>query len=197
MVEIKEKITAGNHCLRALDNVLKARYIVRKIKIRVYKTTVKPVVSYGSEVWTITDKIASILMTWERKILRKIYGPKCENGVWQIRTNLELQNIYKDNNIISDIKTRRLEWLGHVVRMEDFRLAKKILNAKLDKKRQIVRPKLRWFYNVLTDIKTLGVKRWLYKAQDEQQWARMTREAKVKLRGLYCHRRRRRRRRRN
>jgi hypothetical protein len=33
-------------------------------------------------------------MTWERKILRKIYGPKCENGVWQIITNLELQNIY-------------------------------------------------------------------------------------------------------
>jgi hypothetical protein len=81
----------------------------KKIKIRIYKTIIKPVVTYSSEVWTITDRIASILMTWERKILRKIYGPKWENGVWQIRTNLELQNIYKDTNIISDIKTRRLE----------------------------------------------------------------------------------------
>jgi hypothetical protein len=49
---------------------------------------------------------------------------------------------YPDTNIISDIKTRILEWLGHVVRMGDFRLPKKILNTKLDKKRKIGRPKL-------------------------------------------------------
>jgi hypothetical protein len=103
MVVIKEKIAAGIRCLRALDKVLKARNVAKKIKIRIYKTVIKPVVTYGSEVWTITDRIASILMTWERKI----YGPKCENGVWRIITNLELQNMYKDNNIISDIKTRR------------------------------------------------------------------------------------------
>ena len=38
--------------------------------------------------------------------------------------------------------------------------------------------------DVQTDIRTLGVKRWLYKAQDRQEWARITREAKVKLKGL-------------
>jgi hypothetical protein len=36
--------------------------------------------------------------------------------------------------VISDVKTRRLEWLDHVVRMEDFRTSKKIVNAKLDRK---------------------------------------------------------------
>ena len=70
-----------------------------------------------------------------------------------------------------------------MVRMEDFRLPKKILNAKLDKKRKIGRPKLRWFDDVQTDIRTLGIKRWMYKAQDRLQWARITREAKVKLKG--------------
>jgi hypothetical protein len=96
---------------------------------------------------------------------------------------LELQNIYKDTNIISDIKTGRLEWLDHVVRMEDFRLPKKILNDKLDKKRKIGRPKLRWFDDVQTDIRTLGIKRWMCKAQDRLEWARITREAKVKRKG--------------
>jgi hypothetical protein len=76
-------------------------------------------------------------MTWKRKILSHIY----ENGVWQIRTSLEPQNLYKDPNIISDIQTGRLEWLDHMVRMEDFRLPKKILNAKLDKKQEIGRSK--------------------------------------------------------
>jgi hypothetical protein len=67
--------------------------------------------------------------------------------------------------------------------MEDLRLPKKILNAKLDKKRKIGRPKLRRFDGVQTDIRTLGIKRWMYKVQDRQQWARITREAKVKLKG--------------
>jgi hypothetical protein len=38
-----------------------------------YKTIIRPVVLYGSETWAITGKMASSLMTWERKILRKIY----------------------------------------------------------------------------------------------------------------------------
>jgi hypothetical protein len=67
--------------------------------------------------------------------------------------------------------------------MEDFRLPKKILNAKLDKKRKMGRPKLRWFDEVQTYIRTLGIKRWMYKVQDRLEWARITREAKVKLKG--------------
>jgi hypothetical protein len=67
--------------------------------------------------------------------------------------------------------------------MEDFRLPKKILNDKLDKKRKIGRPKLRWFGDVQTDIRTLGIKRWMYKVQGRLKWARITNEAKVKLKG--------------
>jgi hypothetical protein len=67
--------------------------------------------------------------------------------------------------------------------MEEFRLPKKILNAKLDKKRKIGRSKLRWFDDVQTDIRTLGIKRWMYKARDRLERARITREAKVKLKG--------------
>jgi hypothetical protein len=67
--------------------------------------------------------------------------------------------------------------------MEDFRLRKEILNAKLDKKQKIGRPKLRWFDDVQTDIRTLGIKRWMYNVQDRLEWARITREAKVKLKG--------------
>jgi hypothetical protein len=68
--------------------------------------------------------------------------------------------------------------------MEDFRSPKKILNAKLDKKRKIGRPKLRWFDDVQTDIRILGIKSWMCKAQDRLEWERITREAKVKLKGL-------------
>jgi hypothetical protein len=51
-----------------------------------------------------TIKIASTLMTWERKILRKIYGPKNEQGVLRIRSNIEIQYMYKSPDIVTEIK---------------------------------------------------------------------------------------------
>jgi hypothetical protein len=47
------------------------------------------------------------------------------------------------NYIIAEMKTGRLEWLNHVIRLEDCRLLQKILNAKLDKNRKIGGTELR------------------------------------------------------
>jgi hypothetical protein len=54
-------------------------------------------------------------MTWERRILRKIFGPKREQGEWRIRSN---QNVYKSPDIVTEIKITRLERLGHLIRMD-------------------------------------------------------------------------------
>jgi hypothetical protein len=153
------------------------------VKIRTYKTVIRPVILYGSETWTITGKVASTLMTWERKILRKMYGPKCERGVWRIRSNLEMQNMYKSPDIVTEIKVRRLEWLGHVIRMEDTRLPKMVFNAKPEGRRGVGRPRLRWLDDVEVDIKALGIKRWRIRAQDIKEWSAILREAKAKLKG--------------
>jgi hypothetical protein len=45
-------------------------------------------------------------MTWERKTLRKIYGPTCDNGHWRIKINFELESNYKSQDIVSVIKVR-------------------------------------------------------------------------------------------
>jgi hypothetical protein len=71
-----------------------------------------------------------MLMTWERKILRKIYGPTYENGHWRIQINSELESKYKSQDIVSIIKVQRLEWLGHIT-MHETRTAKKIFEEKL------------------------------------------------------------------
>jgi hypothetical protein len=153
------------------------------VKIRTYKTVIRPIILYGSETWTVTGKMASTLMTWERKVLRKIYGPKCEQGVWRIRSNLEIQNVYKSSDIVTEIKVRRLEWLGHVVRMEDTSLPEMVFNAKPEGRRGVGRPRLRWLDDVEADIKALGIKRWIIRAQDRKEWSAIVREAKAKLKG--------------
>jgi hypothetical protein len=73
-----------------------------------------------------------MLMTWERKILRKMYGPTMDNGQWRIKTNLELITKYKSQHIVTVIKIRRLKWLGHIIRINETRSVKKIFEGKLE-----------------------------------------------------------------
>jgi hypothetical protein len=61
-------------------------------------------VSYGAETWTMTNKEEEALLVSERKIFRRlpqIYGPKYEHGEWRTRTNRELEEISKGENIVN------------------------------------------------------------------------------------------------
>jgi len=133
--EVKSKIAVGNKCYYALGPILKRRSISQTIKIHLYKTIIRPSVIYGAETWSLTSKIEKMLMTWERKILRKMYGPTKENGQWRIKTNAELITKYKSQDIVTVIKIRRLEWLGHVIRMNKTRSVKKVFEGKLEGRR--------------------------------------------------------------
>jgi hypothetical protein len=55
--EIKTRLTAGNKCYHALGHILKKRYISQSIKVRLCKTVIRPIVTYGAETWTLTEKI--------------------------------------------------------------------------------------------------------------------------------------------
>ena len=56
-------------------------------------------------------------MVFERKILRKIFGPTYKNGFWRIKTNQELDKLIKHKNIINFVRAQRLGWYGHTERM--------------------------------------------------------------------------------
>ena len=92
-------------------------------------------------------------------ISRKINGPTKENGQWRIKTNEELMTKYKAPDIVNIINIRRLEWLGHVVRMTETRSVKKISEGKLEGRRGRGRPRLRWINDVEDNLRKLGVKR--------------------------------------
>jgi hypothetical protein len=51
----------------------------------------------------------------KENIKEDICGPETEQGIWRIRTNQELWELYEDLDIEADTKKKRLEWIGHVV----------------------------------------------------------------------------------
>ena len=61
---------------------------------------------------------------------KKSTGTVSEQGIWRMRTNEELGDLYKDLDLVTDIKNMRLEWTGYAIRMEQVRTVKKILENK-------------------------------------------------------------------
>ena len=55
---------------------------------------------------------------------------KYEDGEWKSRTNRELEEMSKGQNIVKWIKGQRISWLGHLERMEEDRMPKKIFTHK-------------------------------------------------------------------
>jgi hypothetical protein len=80
------------------------------------------------------------LRVWERKILRKVHGPKRDTNGWRIRKNKELQYQNISADIVTSIKLRRLEWASHVVRMDDKRMVKRVFLGNQGGRRKPGRP---------------------------------------------------------
>jgi len=93
----------------------------------------------------LKENMANKLMIFERKIMRKIFGPtRTADGYWRIKTHQEINNILKGQNIIGFIKKQRLNWLGHVKCVAEDNIVQKIKRWKPMSKRPIGRPKTCW-----------------------------------------------------
>jgi hypothetical protein len=116
--EIHRRILAGNRTYFAAIRLFRSRLLTRGTKILLYKTLIRLVVTYGAETWTMTRKEEQAVLVFERKIFRRICGPKYEHGEWKTRTNRELEGMSKGESIVKWIKGQRISWLGHVERMK-------------------------------------------------------------------------------
>ena len=73
---------------------------------------------------------------------RRILGPKYDNEKenWRILTNKEIYAMVKNPTITETIRLNRLCWFGHVQRMEENRIPKKVLYMNLEATRLGDRP---------------------------------------------------------
>ena len=82
-------------------------------------------------------------------------------------------------------KRERISLLGHLERMEEDRMSKKILTQELKGMRRRRRPKRRWKEEVERDLQVLGVRRWRELVADRKKWKDIVLQAKAHS-GLYC-----------
>jgi hypothetical protein len=100
----------------ANKKLLKNKDLNAASKLQIYKSIIRPIVTYGCETWAMTVTDQNRVLVFERRVLRKICGPTQDNdGAWRIKTNEELENLIK-RNIVRFIKSQcRFRWAAHVM----------------------------------------------------------------------------------
>ena len=105
-----------------------------------YKTLIRPVVSFVEEAWTVTKRDKQAVLDFERKMFRRIYGSKYGKGEWKSRTNRELEYMSKGENVVKWKKRAKNKLVGQLERMEGDRTHEEIFTEELEGSRRRGRP---------------------------------------------------------
>jgi hypothetical protein len=136
-------------------------------------------VTYGCEAWTLTNRDEQYLRIFERRILRKIFGRvQNEDGFWRIRMNHELDELIQNADIVRFVKSKRMAWLGHVMRTKEKRIPKRVQEWKRVGRRNRGRPKKRWIVDIEEDIEMMGIRGWKKVCKERAEWKKITEKAK-------------------
>ena len=114
------------------------------MKIEIYKITILHVVFYGCGTWSLTLREERKLRVCEKRVLRRIFGPKRDEatGEWR-KLQEELNDLYSSLSIVRVTKTRRTRWVGNEARKGERRGAYRVLVGKPERKRPLGRPRRR------------------------------------------------------
>ncbi len=123
------------------------------LKMRTFESFISSIFLYNSELWTMNQKMEHIYFVFHfmRRSLKLIWEDKITNDELYERTE---QKIWS-----SIIKTRRLHWFGHLMRLPDTTPAKQSLReAERESKKPRGRPKLTWLKMIQKQLNELNIK---------------------------------------
>jgi len=107
--EIKSRLKLGNACYYSVQNLISSSLLSKKLKIKIYRTIILPVVLYGCETWSLILREERMLRMFENRVLRRAFGPKRDEvtGEWRKLHSEELSDLYCLPKILLVVKSRR------------------------------------------------------------------------------------------
>ena len=143
--DVRHRVNEGCKVLGALKGVMKNRGLGMNVKKVLYEKVVLPTVIYGSESWVMKVTERQKLNVFEIKCLRSMTGvswlDRARNEVVRARTGVRRE-------LAARVGMNVLRWFGHVERMDNERLLKKVMNVKVDGRSARGRPRFGWMDGV-------------------------------------------------
>jgi hypothetical protein len=156
--EINSRLNLVNACCLSVQSLLSSRLLPRNVKFKIYKTIILPAVLCGCESWSLTLKEEQRLRVFENRVLRGIFGTERVKVTveWRKLHSGKLYNLCSSPDIIRQIISRRMRWVGHVARMGEGRNVYRVLVGKPEGKRPLERPRHRWEDGIKMDFTEIG-----------------------------------------
>jgi hypothetical protein len=172
--ECDRKVSNGRRVAGAITTMGNAKNLNLECLKRLHECMLVPVLMFGSEV-----------MVWSQKNISRVQAVQMDNlrGVLGVRKVDKMRNEYIrelcgiEKGVIERISECILRWFGHVERMEEYRLVKKIYSSECVGIRTVGRPKMRWIDSVkrcLTDrgMSLSEARRMVHNREDWREFCR-------------------------
>ena len=137
-----------------LKSIFNSRKISIEIKIRTLQAYIASVFLYNCELWTLNKRLTERIDSFQRTLLRRTLGYR-----WpKIITNKDLYERTLATPWSLSIATRRLNWLGHLMRLDSETPVRKSLSEVLGKtKRPPGKPTYTWIQLIKDDLKLINI----------------------------------------
>ncbi|KAK3535605.1 hypothetical protein QTP70_017246, partial [Hemibagrus guttatus] len=139
--EIDRWISAAAAVMRSMyRSVVVKKELSRKAKLSIYQSIYVPTLTYGHELWVMTERVRSQIQAAKMSFLRRVAGCSLRDRVRSSVTGEELGV----EPLLLHIERGQLRWLGHLFRMPPGRLPGEVFRACPTGKRPWGRPRTRW-----------------------------------------------------
>ena len=143
--EVRERTTKATRIAGCLnDTIWRNKNIEVETKARIYKATVRPIMTYTAETRPDTAKTKQLLETTEMRVLRRIAG----KTLLDRERNESIRRACKVENVNEWVLSRKEEWNEHISRMDNRRIVRVARDKSPLGRRSLGRPRKRWSDNL-------------------------------------------------
>ena len=172
--EVNHRIAEARKAWGSLKDIWKKRHISREAKVGMFEGIIEPSLLYGSEVWVMKTRDRKRIEAVEMNCLRNICGLRRIDRV----SNAEIRRrCGKYVSVGQKMDQSVLRWFGHVERMGNDRMAKRVYESDIRGTRRRGRPRKSWLNGVreILGRKGLNIQEAKVSVHDRSAWRNICR----------------------
>ncbi|XP_063542355.1 uncharacterized protein LOC134750982 [Cydia strobilella] len=127
--DIERRVSAGNRVNGALNAFMSSQKVSQKARLAVHRGVLVPTLMYGSESWVWQKRHQSQVNAVEMRALRSVCGVRLQD---RIRNSVIREKCGLSEDVVTKIEKGMLRWFGHVERMSERRLTKRVYKGEVE-----------------------------------------------------------------
>jgi hypothetical protein len=179
--EITNRIQKASNFYQCVKGLVWDREIPIQCKMTLYKTYFIPILTYAAETWTMGDREESQIQAAEMRFLRSTVGKTRRDRI----RNTNIREMLGVEKLGDRMGRTRLRWFGHMKRMTEERMPRRMYEKRIEGRRRRGRPRKRWKETIARDLHTRG-ESWEHVAEtrlweDRKKWKNLVAKPKLTL----------------